>query len=101
MTVNPGLRSRFSQKIFFPDFNCEDACQLLKLQLRREYELALSPDAATLLPGLMQRVSGWGARRDLICLIGAQAANGPMHGSAKSTPGWRVDAHSSHLLSYL
>lgn len=56
MKANPGLRSRFSQRILFPDFTCEDACQLLHLQLRKEYDLTLDSEADGMLPGLMQKV---------------------------------------------
>ena len=58
MKVNPGLKSRFSQKLFFPDFSCGDACTLFKQQMRRDYDLELSQEAAGKLSALMQQVCG-------------------------------------------
>lgn len=59
MAVNPGLKSRFSEKLHFRDFSAEEACQLLRGQLRRD-SLQLAADAEAALPGLMQQVRGWG-----------------------------------------
>jgi stage V sporulation protein K len=56
LAVNPGLKSRFSERLLFPDFTAEDAVQLLKQQLGSKYSLELSPEAAVQLPGLMQQV---------------------------------------------
>ena len=60
MSVNPGLKSRFSQRLHFPDFTPADAAQLLVLQLRKEYGLELGGGAAEALPGMAQEVSGVG-----------------------------------------
>jgi hypothetical protein len=57
LRVNPGLKSRFSEKLHFPDFTPEDACKLLQLELGRQYELELSPEALEQLPTLMQQAS--------------------------------------------
>jgi hypothetical protein len=56
LAVNPGLKSRFSERLLFPDFTAEDAVQLLKQQLGSKYSLELSEEAAVQLPGLMQQV---------------------------------------------
>lgn len=40
----------------FPDFSVEDAVQLLKLQLRKQYGLELSSEATAQLPALMTKV---------------------------------------------
>jgi len=47
LTVNPGLKSRFSERLLFPDFSVDDAVQLLKMQLDKSYGLELSPEAAS------------------------------------------------------
>jgi hypothetical protein len=58
LAVNPGLKSRFSERLVFPDFSVEDAVQLLVMQLTgKQYGLELSADAQQQLPGLMQKVS--------------------------------------------
>lgn len=56
MTVNPGLKSRFSTRLHFPDFSPEDALQLLLLTLRREYSLEPDTGAAAALPDMAQQV---------------------------------------------
>lgn len=56
MAVNPGLKSRFSTRLHFPDFSPEDAAQLLVLTLQREYSLELGPEAEGALMGLAQQV---------------------------------------------
>jgi hypothetical protein len=56
MGVNPGLKSRFSQRLHFPDFSPADAAQLLALQLRKEYALELDAGAAEALPGMAEQV---------------------------------------------
>lgn len=57
LAVNPGLKSRFSERLVFPDFSVADAVQLLVLQLTgKQYGLELSPEAQQQLPGLMQEV---------------------------------------------
>jgi hypothetical protein len=55
LAVNPGLKSRFSERLVFPDFSVEDAIQLLRLQLTKE-GLELGSDAQAALPGLMKKV---------------------------------------------
>lgn len=56
MRVNPGLKSRFSETLHFPDFSPSDAAQLLRMQLQREYGLGLAPEAEEALEALMARV---------------------------------------------
>lgn len=72
LRVNPGLRSRFTEKVHFPDFTCEDACQLLVMQLEMQYSLKLSDEAQRQLPGLMEevmRVPGWSNGRDVMTWV--------------------------------
>lgn len=57
MKVNPGLKSRFSQVLHFPDFSAEDGAQLLQLTLHKEYALALAQEAEGALHLLVQQVS--------------------------------------------
>jgi hypothetical protein len=57
MAVNPGLKSRFSEKLHFRDFTALEACQLLRAQLRKD-SLQLAAGAEEQLPDLMQQV-GW------------------------------------------
>ncbi|KAG2423774.1 hypothetical protein HXX76_015050 [Chlamydomonas incerta] len=69
MSVNPGLKSRFSQRLHFPDFSPADAAQLLALQLRKEYGLELGGDAAAALPGMAQDLAAapnWANGRDVV-----------------------------------
>jgi hypothetical protein len=56
LTVNPGLKSRFSEKLLFPNFSAADAAELLRQQLAKRYSLELSQEAAQQLPGLVQKV---------------------------------------------
>jgi hypothetical protein len=56
LSVNPGLKSRFSERLVFPDFTVADATELLKQQLNSQYSLELSAEAEEELPGLMQQV---------------------------------------------
>ena len=58
LQVNPGLRSRFSEKLNFPDFTAADACGLLLLELGRQYELKLCQAAKREVLGMMEQVSG-------------------------------------------
>ncbi len=58
--MNPGLKSRFSQRLFFPDFSVADAVQLYRMQLDKEYDMVLSPAADAALPGLMEQVGAQG-----------------------------------------
>lgn len=58
MTLNPGLKSRFSEKLHFPGFDAPTACRLLAKQLSKNFGLELSPAAADAVQGLMQQV--WG-----------------------------------------
>ncbi len=58
MSTNPGLKSCFSEKLVFPDFSVEDACQLLRLQLSGQFGLELDPDVLSdELPRLVSQVS--------------------------------------------
>ena len=63
LAVNPGLKSRFSERLVFPDFTAEDAILLLKQQLAADYSLELSTEADAQLPGLMQQVMTAAARQ--------------------------------------
>jgi hypothetical protein len=56
MAVNPGLKSRFSQRLHFPDFSAEDAATLLRMQLRKEYGMELTEAAQRELPAMAQQV---------------------------------------------
>eukprot|EP00775_Hariotina_reticulata_P004272 gene4272-4525_t len=69
LAVNPGLKSRFSERLTFPDFDKEDAVKLLKMQLDKSYGLEMSTAAAADLPVLMQKLidaPGWSNGRDII-----------------------------------
>lgn len=57
LTVNPGLKSRFSQRLMFPDFTPKDVLQLLKIKLDKEYGLELAPGVMDKLPALVTQVS--------------------------------------------
>jgi hypothetical protein len=57
MAINPGLKSRFSEKMFFPDFSIHDACNLLVKSIDKEHSLRLTPEAQEQLPLLMAQVS--------------------------------------------
>lgn len=57
LAVNPGLKSRFSERLVFPDFSAEDAVQLLRQDLERTSGLELSTEAMQQLPDLMQQAS--------------------------------------------
>ena len=59
MAANPGLKSRFSEKLHFRDFTALEACQLLRAQLRKD-SLQLAAGAEQQLPDLMQQVRGLG-----------------------------------------
>jgi hypothetical protein len=56
MAVNPGLKSRFSEKLHFPPFTAAEACQQLLQLLLVKGGQQLAPEALELLPGLMQQV---------------------------------------------
>lgn len=58
MQGNPGLKSRFSERLFFPDFSKEDSCKLFRSQLGKKHDLSLSEQAEEALPGLMEQVCG-------------------------------------------
>lgn len=58
LAVNPGLKSRFSERLLFPDFTAKDAAQLLRQQLGSNWSLTLSSEAAEQLPSLTQQVGG-------------------------------------------
>eukprot|EP00884_Botryococcus_braunii_P010986 jgi/Botrbrau1/1988/Bobra.0052s0030.1 len=68
LNVNPGLKSRVSQKIHFPDFSVDDACKLLRILLKED-DLALSADAAKALESQMSQLMaapGWANGRDVV-----------------------------------
>ncbi|GFH25752.1 NFX1-type zinc finger-containing protein 1 [Haematococcus lacustris] len=68
MTANPGLKSRFSERLHFPDFSCKDACSLLRKQIETKHGLELDPKALAGLPDLMQQLiaaPGWSNGRDV------------------------------------
>ncbi|KAJ9508188.1 hypothetical protein QJQ45_021542, partial [Haematococcus lacustris] len=68
MTANPGLKSRFSERLHFPDFSCKDACSLLRKQIETKHGLELDPKALAGLPNLMQQLiaaPGWANGRDV------------------------------------
>lgn len=58
LAVNPGLKSRCSERLLFRDFTAGDATELLRQQMAKHYSLELSKEAEQQLPGLMQNVSG-------------------------------------------
>lgn len=56
MSCNPGLKSRFSGRLHFPDFTAEDASLMLRQQLQREYGLELGVEADAGLHSLVEKV---------------------------------------------
>lgn len=60
MEVNPGLKSRFSEKLHFPDFSPEDGCNLMEKRMNDEGWTLHEPAAADL-PQLMAKVC------DVVC----------------------------------
>ncbi|KAG2495742.1 hypothetical protein HYH03_006339 [Edaphochlamys debaryana] len=68
MAVNPGLKSRFSQVLHFPDFSAEDAAALLRQQLGRDgLELAAEVTQEALV-GMAQQLASapnWANGRDV------------------------------------
>lgn len=56
MAVNPGLKSRFSEKLHFPDFGCADACKMFGMEVAQN-GLDLTEEADIALPSLMEKVS--------------------------------------------
>ncbi len=68
MKTNPGLKSRFSQRLFFPDFSAEDASQIFLRSIKQEYELELSPKAQKVLvksTRVIKALPGWSNARDM------------------------------------
>ncbi|GFR50032.1 hypothetical protein Agub_g12193 [Astrephomene gubernaculifera] len=68
MRVNPGLKSRFSQRLHFPDFTPADAASLLRLQLRRDYGMELAAEAEAQLEGMAAELASapnWSNGRDV------------------------------------
>ncbi|GFH06095.1 NFX1-type zinc finger-containing protein 1, partial [Haematococcus lacustris] len=62
LAAYPGLKSRFSERLHFPDFSCKDACSLLRKQIETKHGLELDPQALAGLPDLMQQLiaaPGW------------------------------------------
>jgi hypothetical protein len=64
MSANPGLKSRFSEKLHFPDFDAADAAELLRSRLLRDCGLGLDGEAEAALPGLTDKVGGVGGARE-------------------------------------
>lgn len=62
MTANPGLKSRFSEKLHFPDFTQEAATKLLLSKVSRDYGLEVEGKAMEQLPSLMEQVHKTGQR---------------------------------------
>ncbi len=56
MGANRGLKSRFSQRLHFPNFGPNDAATLLASKLGTEYGLEMGADAKAGVRGLMKRV---------------------------------------------
>eukprot|EP00884_Botryococcus_braunii_P010997 jgi/Botrbrau1/1989/Bobra.0052s0031.1 len=68
LDVNPGLKSRVSQKLHFPDFSVDDACKLLRILLKDD-DLSLSADAAKALESqmsILKAAPGWANGRDVV-----------------------------------
>jgi hypothetical protein len=67
LAVNPGLKSRVTEKLHFPDFTSADACKLFNILLKKE-DLSLTPETEEALPGMMERLisaPGWSNGRDV------------------------------------
>ncbi|MEW5315789.1 MAG: hypothetical protein WDW38_007194 [Sanguina aurantia] len=67
MSANPGLKSRFSEKLRFPDFGCADACKLFEAHVQKT-GLEMSEETRTGLTPLMDELiaaPGWSNGRDL------------------------------------
>lgn len=67
MGVNPGLKSRMSERLRFQDFSAQDACSLLALRLQQK-GLALDTAAQAGLPPRMQQLidaPNWSNGRDV------------------------------------
>lgn len=56
LSVNQGLRSRFSAKLFFEDFSVEFVTELLNIRLA-EYELKVSTSVVEELPSMCQQIT--------------------------------------------
>jgi hypothetical protein len=67
-----GLRSRFSEKVKFPDFTVEDTVQLVRQQVLKD-NLTLAPDAEAALPQLAAKVCAlacWGKLEAGLMIVG-------------------------------
>jgi hypothetical protein len=60
--ADAGLKSRFSEKLHFPDFTVEDTVQLMTQRLLKDYDLPLAPSAQAALPHLSAQVC--------VCFVG-------------------------------
>lgn len=67
LSVNPGLKSRFSERLRFRDFSSPEACQLLLASLVKEHGLVLGQEAGEALPGMMEQVGAGAAGQ--ACLL--------------------------------
>ncbi|MEW5300661.1 MAG: hypothetical protein WDW36_003575 [Sanguina aurantia] len=68
MQANPGLKSRFSEKLRFPDFGCADACKLFERQIDTR-GLDMTEETRAGLPWLMDQLiaaPGWANGRDIV-----------------------------------
>jgi hypothetical protein len=85
LACGAGLKSRFSEKLHFPDFTVEDTVQLVRQRLVREYDLTLAPDAEAALPQLAAQVCD--KRRCFWCgLLGVAVVNTSMAGQLAFPP---------------
>jgi hypothetical protein len=71
LKVNQGLRSRFSEKLLFPDFNEDTIAAMLIGILQKEYDLTLSESVLSTLPEICNRLAmapRFGNGRDVVTL---------------------------------
>ena len=78
MSCNPGLKSRFSERLHFPDFTADDTVAMLRTLLLKEYSLEMDVEAADALPNLANQICFW-------CIGGAPAT--PVPGSNRAHAG--------------
>jgi len=72
MNSNPGLSSRFTNTIHFPDYTPEECAELFT-NMVAEQKLALTPDAAPRLPALFSKLRDaphWSNGRDVRTFFG-------------------------------
>jgi hypothetical protein len=83
MKAAPGLKSRFSQKLHFPDFTPEAAVALVVAQCRKGLGLELDERAAEVLPALTAEVS-----RGELC-VGVRMQNSACSCGGRSMLWWQ------------